>query len=112
MSLEIPRHVHKRGGLGQGGESKVVSTLDELALAEADGWVVDPNAVPQLPEPVAVDYTENASSEAVVSVPDVLDDPDCAPPSDVSEDSESDASEAESDNTEPAKRRPGRPRKS
>ncbi len=51
--IEVPRHLHKAGGVGLGGESCVVSTEDELHAALDAGWGIDANAsLPvALPEP-------------------------------------------------------------
>lgn len=45
-TVAVPRHVHKRGG-----RSQIVWTADELATALAEGWGLDPNALPPEPEP-------------------------------------------------------------
>jgi len=117
--MELPRHVHKHGGVGQGGESRIVSTEAELDAAVADGWVVDPNAGPD-PSVTALTERELAAlvtvanmepiadtSVAYEPIPDVLDDPDGVPPAE-----EPEGEDAAITPTEPVvKRKPGRPRK-
>ena len=120
--MELPRHVHKHGGVGQGGESKIVSTEAELDAAVADGWVVDPNAATFGVSAEEGERADRAASEFLYGVtsadtpaveppdepiPDILDDPDGAPP-----DKEPEGDDAAVEPVvEPVKRKPGRPRK-
>ncbi len=107
--LELPRMVKKPG------ETKVVNSKDELEAALAEGWVLrledykDPNPAPRL-------WKDKPVEPAPEPFPDVLDDPDGAPPAAV-EPAEPDlASELPADlekqEPESEKRKPGRPRKS
>jgi len=125
--MEIPRHVHKNGGLGQGGESRIVSTEAELDAAVADGWVVDPNAKTWTVSAEEGERADRASSDFLYGVtvvdtppeappdapiPDVLDDPDGAPPEEPLDSTEVDDAFVHPDSAPPVKRKPGRPRKS
>jgi len=101
--LEIPRHVHRRDGT-----SKIVSDVAELRTAEAEGWLVDPNA-PEVPssvwlygsEDVAfVDAAQETTQEAQASEP--VESPVVEPEA---------PSEPVDAPDAPPKRGPGRPRK-
>ncbi len=111
--LEVPRHLHKDGGLGQGGQSVLVQTEDELRLAVAAGWFIDAND-PRQAKPVSIVLTDASdvildevlrASLELTAVP--------APEQSQAEDAatEDGALDEPALSDPPVKRGPGRPRK-